>query len=174
MSLDEITTKKESEKPNSVAAYAVEVAAEYSEDGTFSHIDKIKRDKFVDAKKALIFFNGKEINYEDLDKIDSKTIGLSSNTVASHATKKYGEKGKNGVIELKSKKYLEENDEIYMKVMNEYENKKQIELKAQENFSNSKEVIEERKKKLEERKIKLEQRKEEIKNKIEQKKESKK
>ncbi len=174
ISLDEITTKKESEKPNSVAAYAVEVAAEYSEDGTFSHIDKIKRDKFVDAKKALIFFNGKEINYEDLDKIDSKTIGLSSNTVASHATKKYGEKGKNGVIELKSKKYLEENDEIYMKVMNEYENKKQIELKAQENSSNSKEVIEERKKKLEERKIKLEQRKEEIKNKIEQKKESKK
>jgi beta-lactamase regulating signal transducer with metallopeptidase domain len=49
-------------------------------------------------------------------------------------------------------------------------NKKQIELKAQENSSNSKEVIEERKKKLEERKIKLEQIKEERKIKIEERK----
>jgi hypothetical protein len=164
---DEITKKKESEKPNSEAAYAVLVEAEFSEDGNLSYMDKIKLDKLVDAKKALILFNGKEINYEDLDKIDAKTISSFGNTIASHAMKKYGEKGKNGVIFINTKAYDLENNPF----MKEYENKKQIELKAQENFSNSKEVIEERKKKLEERKIKLEQIKEERKNKIEQKKE---
>jgi beta-lactamase regulating signal transducer with metallopeptidase domain len=163
----EIITKKESEKPNSEAAYAVLVEAEFSEDGNLSHMDKIKGDKLVDAKKALILFNGKEINYEDLDKIDPKTISSFGNTIASHAMKKYGEKGKNGVIFINTKAYDLENNPF----MKEYENKKQIELKAQENSSNSKEVIEERKKKLEERKIKLEQIKEERKNKIEQKKE---
>jgi hypothetical protein len=81
--------------------------------------------------------------------------------------KKYGEKGKNGVISINTKAY----DLEKYPFMKEYENKKQIELKAQENSSNSKEVIEERKKKLEERKIKLEQIKEERKKKIEQKKE---
>jgi beta-lactamase regulating signal transducer with metallopeptidase domain len=161
----EITTKKESEKPNSEAAYAVLVEAEFSEDGNLSHMDKIKGDKLVDAKKALILFNGKEINYEDLDKIDPKTISSFGNSIASHAMKKYGEKGKNGVILINTKAYDLENNPF----MKEYENKKQIELKAQENSSNSKEVIEERKKKLEERKIKLEQIKEERKNKIEQK-----
>jgi len=178
ISFDEITKKKESEKPNSEAAYAVLVEAEFSEDGNLSHMDKIKLDKLVDAKKALILFNGKEINYEDLDKIDPKTISSFGNTIASHAIKKYGEKGKNGVILINTKAYDLENNPF----MKEYENKKQIELKAQENSSNSKEVIEERKnkieqikeerkKKLEERKIKLEQIKEERKNKIEQKKE---
>jgi hypothetical protein len=161
----EITTKKESEKPNSEAAYAVLVEAEFSEDGNLSHMDKIKGDKLVDAKKALILFNGKEINYEDLDKIDPKTISSFGNSIASHAMKKYGEKGKNGVILINTKAYDLENNPF----MKEYENKKLIELKAQENSSNSKEVIEERKKKLEERKIKLEQIKEERKNKIEQK-----
>jgi hypothetical protein len=163
----EITTKKESEKPNSEAAYAVLVEAEFSEDGNLSHMDKIKGDKLVDAKKALILFNGKEINYEDLDKIDPKTISSFGNSIASHAMKKYGEKGKNGVISINTKAY----DLEKYPFMKEYENKKQIELKAQENSSNSKEVIEERKKKLEERKIKLEQIKEERKKKIEQKKE---
>jgi beta-lactamase regulating signal transducer with metallopeptidase domain len=167
ISFDEIAKKKESEKPNSEAVYAVLVEAEYSEDETISNIDKIKREKLVDAKKALIFFNGKEINYEDLDKIDPKTISSFGNTIASHAIKKYGEKGKNGVIFINTKAYDIENNPF----MKEYENKKQIELKAQENSSNSKEVIEERKKKLEERKIKLEQIKEERNNKIEQKKE---
>jgi beta-lactamase regulating signal transducer with metallopeptidase domain len=111
ISFNEITKKKESEKPNSDAVYAV-VDSEYSEDGTFSHIDKIKHNKLVDAKKALILFNGKEINYEDLDKIDAKTISSSGNTIASHAMKKYGEKGKNGVIFINTKAYYIENNPI--------------------------------------------------------------
>ena len=170
----EITTKKESNNPDSDAVYAVEVAAEYSEDENFSHIDKIKRDKLVDAKKALILLNGKEINYEDLDKIDEKTISSSGNTVASHAKKKYGLKGENGVIFINTKAQDTENNPFVI----EYENKKQIELKAKENSSNSRERIEERKKmneerkkRIEERKIKLEQRNEERKDIIEQKKE---
>lgn len=108
----ELTTKEISNSPNSDAVYAVEVAAEYSEDETFSRIDNIKRNKLVDAKKALILLNGKEINYQDLDKIDEKTISSSGNMVASHAMKKYGEKGKNGVIFINTKAYDIENNPI--------------------------------------------------------------
>jgi len=117
ISFDEINKKKESEKPNSEAAYAL-VTAEYSEDGNFSHMDKIKRDKLVDAKKALILLNGKEINYEDLDKIDSKTISSFGNTIASQAMKKYGEKGKNGVIFINTKAYDIENNPAVAEYLN--------------------------------------------------------
>lgn len=174
---DEINKKKVSEKPNSEAAYAL-VAAEFSEDETFNKIDRIKSDKTVDPKKALILFNGKEINYEDIDKIDPKTISSFGNTIASHAIKKYGEKGKNGVIFINTKSYDLDNNPF----MKEYENNKQIELKVQENsnFSNEEleerrikreQLLKERKKMIEERKIKIEERKEERENKIEQKKE---
>lgn len=133
ISFDEITKKNESEKPNSGAAYAL-VTAEYSEDGTFSHMNKIKRDKLVDAKKALILFNGKEINYEDLDKIDPKTISSFGNTIASHATKKYGEKGKNGVIFINTKAHDIENNPAVAEYLNSKNNSdkpkpKTIELK---------------------------------------------
>jgi beta-lactamase regulating signal transducer with metallopeptidase domain len=107
----ELITKEVSNSSNSDAVYAV-VEGKYSEDETFSNIDKIKRDKLVDAKKALILFNGKEINYEDLDKIDPKTISSFGNTIASHAIKKYGEKGKNGVIFINTKAYDLENNPI--------------------------------------------------------------
>jgi hypothetical protein len=117
ISFDEINKKKESEKPNSEAAYAL-VTAEYSEDGNFSHMDKIKRDKLVDAKKALILLNGKEINYEDLDKIDAKTISSFGNTIASQAMKKYGEKGKNGVIFINTKAYDIENNPAVAEYLN--------------------------------------------------------
>jgi beta-lactamase regulating signal transducer with metallopeptidase domain len=100
----EITTKSESEKPNSEAAHAVLVAAEYSDDETFSRVDKIKHNKTVDAKRALIILDGKEIDYQDLDKIDPKTISTYGNIIGSHAQKKYGKKGENGVIVINTKK----------------------------------------------------------------------
>ena len=132
-SLNEITTKKESNKTNSDAVYAV-VAAEFSEDETFNNIDRIKSDKTVDAKKALILFNGKEINYEDIDKIDPKTIRSFGTTVASHAIKKYGEKGKNGVIFINTKAYDIENNPAVSEYLNSKNNSdkpkpKTIELK---------------------------------------------
>jgi beta-lactamase regulating signal transducer with metallopeptidase domain len=104
ISFDEMTTKRESEKPNSESVYAVLVAAEYSEDETFSRIDKIKDNKTVDAKIALIILDGKEIDYQDLDKIDPKTISTFGNIIGSHAQKKYGKKGENGVIFINTKK----------------------------------------------------------------------
>ena len=130
----EITTKKESNSTNSDAVYAVEVASEFSEDGNFSHMDKIKRDKLVDAKKALILFNGKEINYEDLDKIDPKTISSFGNTVGSHAKKKYGLKGENGVIYINTKAHDIENNPAVAEYLNSKNNSdkpkpKTIELK---------------------------------------------
>lgn len=129
----EIITKKESNKTNSDAVYAV-VAAEFSEDETFNNIDRIKSDKTVDAKKALILFNGKEINYEDIDKIDPKTIRSFETTVASHAIKKYGEKGKNGVIFINTKSHDIENNPAVSEYLNSKNNSdkpkpKTIELK---------------------------------------------
>lgn len=103
---DEMTTKRESNISKSDAKYAleVEVDSEYSEDETFSRIDKIKDNKTVDAKIALIILDGKEIDYQDLDKIDPKTISTFGNIIGSHAQKKYGKKGENGVIFINTKK----------------------------------------------------------------------
>lgn len=102
----EITTKRESNISKSDAKYALEVEedSEYSEDETFSRIDKIKNNKTVDAKIALIILDGKEIDYQDLDKIDPKTISTFGITIGSHAQKKYGKKGENGVISINTKK----------------------------------------------------------------------
>ena len=50
----EITTKKEVKKTDSEAAYAIEVAVDYTEDESITHIERIKSNKMVDAKKALI------------------------------------------------------------------------------------------------------------------------
>jgi beta-lactamase regulating signal transducer with metallopeptidase domain len=146
------------------------VTSEFNEEVTVNHINNIKKNKNVDFKKALLIYDGKEINHEELDKISPKKIASTSILSANNKSiDKYGEKAKNGVIELKSKKYSEETDEIYMKVMKEYENKKKIELKAKENSSNSIEVIEERNKLIEERKYIIEQKKEERKKKLEDK-----
>lgn len=102
----EITTKRESNISKSDAKYALEVEedSEYSEDETFSRIDKIKNNKTVDAKIALIILDGKEIDYQDLDKIDPKKISTFGITIGSHAQKKYGKKGENGVISINTKK----------------------------------------------------------------------
>jgi hypothetical protein len=119
----EITTKKEAKKTDSEAAYAIELAVDYSENEALTHIERIKKNKMVDAKKALILFNGKEISYKDLDKIDEKTISSSGNSGAKHAVKKYGNKAKNGVIFINTKEYDMENNpllkEMYEKVENE-------------------------------------------------------
>jgi beta-lactamase regulating signal transducer with metallopeptidase domain len=100
----EITTKKVSNSINSVAKYTFVVDSDYSEDETFSRIDRIKDNKTVDAKRALIILDGKEIDYQDLDKIDPKTISTSGNIIGSEAQKKYGKKGENGVIFINTKK----------------------------------------------------------------------
>jgi len=100
----EITTKKVSNSINSVAKYTFVVDSEYSEDENFSRIDKIKENKTVDAKRALIILDGKEIDYQDLDKIDPKTISSFGNIIGSEAQKKYGKKGENGVIFINTKK----------------------------------------------------------------------
>jgi hypothetical protein len=109
-------------KKNTEAVHAIAVA-EYSENDSYNHIDKIKQNKLVDAKKALILFNGKEISYKDLDKIDEKTISSSGNSGAKHAVKKYGDKAKNGVIFINTKEYDMKNNpllkEMYEKVENE-------------------------------------------------------
>lgn len=156
----EITTKQATLKSEKGAVYAVEVA-EYSENESYNHIEKIKQNKLVDAKKALILYNGKEISYKDLDKIDVKSISSSGNMVAEHAVKKHGDKAKNGVIFINSKEYdMETNPvfkEIYGKVdeikERERNTKKQSNLNAEEiekRGTARKEQLEERKKTREE------------------------
>ena len=135
----EITTKPENLKSEKGAVYA-EAVAEYSENESYNHIEKIKQNKLIDAKKALILYNGKEISYKDLDKIDVKSISSSGNIVAEHAVKKHGDKAKNGVVFINTKEYdMETNPvfkEIYEKVdeikERERNTKKQSNLNAEE------------------------------------------
>jgi beta-lactamase regulating signal transducer with metallopeptidase domain len=108
---------------NENAATAILVEAQFSENDIYNPIDAIKNNKEINAKKALILFDGNEISYQDLDKIDIKTISSSGSTVASHAVKKYGDKGKNGVLFINTKKYNSEHNP-YLREMYEKENNK--------------------------------------------------
>jgi hypothetical protein len=131
----EITTKKEVKKTDSEAAYAIELGVDYSEDDALTHIERIKSNKMVDAKKALILFNGKEISYKDLDKIDEKTISSSGNSGAKHAVKKYGDKAKNGVIFINTKEYDMETNPAFREIFGKVDEKK-AQIK-EENTNNS-------------------------------------
>jgi Zn-dependent protease with chaperone function len=108
---------------NENAATAILVEAQFSENDIYNPIDAIKNNKEINAKKALILFDGNEISYQDLDKIDIKTISSSGSTVASHAVKRYGDKGKNGVLFINTKKYNSEHNP-YLREMYEKENNK--------------------------------------------------
>ena len=158
----EITTKPETVKSEKDAVYTVAVA-EYSENESYNHIEKIKQNKLVDAKKALILFNGKEISYKDLDKIDVKSISSSGNMVSSHSMKKYGDKGKNGVIFINTKDYDISHEKMITEMAEVITEKKERERKAREQSNLSDEEIEKRisgrKELLEERKEQLEERK---------------
>lgn len=57
-----------------------------------------------DNKKPLIIIDGKETSNGTLDKIDSKTIKKMEVLKGESAINKYGEKGKNGVILITTKK----------------------------------------------------------------------
>jgi hypothetical protein len=110
----------EEKKPNESK---IAVETQFSESDSYNHITAINNNKEINAKKALILFDGNEISYHDLDKIDVKTISSSGSTVASHAVKKYGDKGKNGVIFINTKNYDSEHFP-YLREMREKENNK--------------------------------------------------
>jgi len=125
------------------------------------NISRIKEDKNVDAKKALLIFNGNEINYEDLNKINPSEILATSITKNANAAelKKYGEKVKYGIISIETKEYFQKNSPIYKSLLHkkssELNKKKEVELKGQQNSKPSIEELEER---FEKRKILIEER----------------
>jgi beta-lactamase regulating signal transducer with metallopeptidase domain len=101
------------------------VTRRHSETGELIPFEKVKKNERVDYKKAMFIYDGKEINGEDFEKIDASIIAKISVLKSENAIEKYGEKGKNGVIEIKSDKYLEKTDPIYKEITNNNkENKK--------------------------------------------------
>lgn len=79
------------------------------------NISRIKNGKILDAKKALIIFDEKEINYEQLDEINPNemaVISISKNANTADL-KKYGEKAKFGVIYIESIEYADKNNPFY-------------------------------------------------------------
>lgn len=57
-----------------------------------------------EANDPLIIIDGKEASKTDLDQLDPNTIDSVSVLKSEKAIEKYGEKGKNGVIEVVTKK----------------------------------------------------------------------
>lgn len=55
------------------------------------------------TEKPIIILDGKEISREEMDKMDPNTIQSINVIKGDKAVKKYGEKGKNGVIEITKK-----------------------------------------------------------------------
>ena len=124
----------------------------------------------------MFIYDGKEINGEDFEKIDASIIAKISVLKSENAIEKYGEKGKNGVIEIKSDKYLEKTDPIYKEITNNNKERKEAELNAKQNSNLSEKEIQarqiERNKLIEERKKVLEERKSEIKKEFDKRKET--
>jgi hypothetical protein len=140
------------------------VTSEFSETENHIQIEKIKNNKNIDYKKALIIYDGNEIKFYELNQIDESTIASSSvMTATKYALDKYGDKGKNGVIELKSQKYLEKVDPVYNEILSKYKERREVEINVKQNSNLSDEEIEtrfiEREKLIEERKKILEEKK---------------
>ncbi len=73
-----------------------------------NHPDFILSDKhFISRdsdKKPLIFIDGKKSTQEDLDKLDKNKIETIQVFKGNKISEKHGEKGKNGVVEITTKK----------------------------------------------------------------------
>ena len=72
-------------------------------------VKKLGKGNFVyissdDGKDPLILVDGKEISKDDMDKLNPKDIETVEVLKGDSATEKYGEKGKNGVILITTKK----------------------------------------------------------------------
>jgi beta-lactamase regulating signal transducer with metallopeptidase domain len=141
----ELTTKKElkinedknfrineTTKNSSTNNKALIFDVSYKKTEQVNIINNIKNGENVDAKKALIIFNDKEITYEELDKINPNEIASSSvMTATKYALNKYGEKAKNGVIVIESKNFFEKNNpDLMEKLKNNSAKPKSIELKS--------------------------------------------
>ena len=62
------------------------------------------RKKIAKKPDRLILLDGKEISREEMEKLDTDEIESMNVVIGKVAEKEYGEKGRNGVIELKTKK----------------------------------------------------------------------
>lgn len=90
-----------------------ETTVSYETSRPEENIDRLKKNKSVDYRKAYIIYDGKEINYPELDNIDPQSISTLSSMVATeYALNKYGEKAKNGIIVLESNDYFKKNNPL--------------------------------------------------------------
>jgi len=89
--------KKNSKKEKIQSGYGITYETEtYSSD---ENISRIKDDKSVDFKKALLLLNNKKITYNELDQIDSNSIKqVISFSGNEKIIQKYGQEAKDGVI----------------------------------------------------------------------------
>jgi hypothetical protein len=94
------TENKKQTKEN--ISYGVTYETHSSED----NIKRIKEDKSIDYKKALIIFNDKEINSKEIDKIIFNSVAtIITLSPTEKVIKKYGEKASNGVIILEDNEH---------------------------------------------------------------------
>lgn len=79
-----------------------------TDDGKAHKISKKKSDNFIfigdTDKNPLIFIDGKEVSKEEMEKLDQNTMGTIEVLKGDKAVEKYGEKAKDGVILITTKK----------------------------------------------------------------------
>ena len=84
--------------------YEVEEMTETEEHSSITY-------KSPDNKEPLFFIDGKESNTKDVNDLDPNKIASMNVLKGNNATKKYGEKAKNGVMEITTKKDIDSNKE---------------------------------------------------------------
>ncbi len=159
----EVSTKKVPTvgvKWDDAKAIQTDQKAKISDDGKILIFDEK-----TDSKNMLYIINGKEYWSNDLK---NKKVNLDGSIIQydiEESIKKFGEKGKNGVIEFLGDAKIE-NEELN-KIDSELESKKKIELERKSKFEERKneidEKMQERKKvleeKIKERELKIQERK---------------
>jgi len=94
--------------PNTIESLTVlkdkNATDKYGNKGENGVVEIISKSKNADVNQPLYVLDEKVIQKSEADKLDPNTIAEVNVLKDKQATDKYGEKGKNGVVEIKTKK----------------------------------------------------------------------
>jgi beta-lactamase regulating signal transducer with metallopeptidase domain len=107
---------------------------------TINKAEQITSDSLIYNDKKIFIVDNIETTKEELDKINSNTIETITVLKSEKAIAKYGDKGKNGVLEITTKQNIEEKNTDNKKLNKNIESKKQTELDRKKALNDKKQA----------------------------------
>lgn len=111
-------------------AKSVKIILKNEGDSTKNSVSIVQRERMINVfekgESPIIIVDGKDLDKDSLNTIDPNTIKSVSVLKDKHATDKYGEKGKYGVVEINLKKEGDALDDEKIKIIQEKINSSKI------------------------------------------------